>query len=131
MRPSLSEAVPEEIRVLFETARGALVCGYFFYPLYALGVEQFFRVEEAAVGYRCRELDAPTSARRFRDKLEWLISQGLIPEKERPVWEAIRQLRNIASHPERQTLSPPGSALTILIRITEDINALFSASVER
>jgi hypothetical protein len=45
----LSERVPLEIRRLFAVARGALVYGYFFYPLYTLGAEQLFRVAEAAV----------------------------------------------------------------------------------
>jgi hypothetical protein len=33
---SLADTVPEEVRELFDAARGALLYGFFFYPLYAL-----------------------------------------------------------------------------------------------
>ena len=36
LKPQLSENVPEEIVSLFEVARGALVYGNLFYPLYTL-----------------------------------------------------------------------------------------------
>ena len=37
----LSEAVPVEVRDLWEVARGVLVYGFFFYPLYTLGDEHY------------------------------------------------------------------------------------------
>ncbi len=53
LQHDLTEAVPAEVATLFATARGSLVYGYFFYPLYALGLEQLFRVSEAAVASLC------------------------------------------------------------------------------
>ncbi len=126
----LEESVPEEVRDLFETARGALVYGYFFYPLYALGEGQLFRVVEAAVTNKCKVMGAPARIKRFYDRVEWLVSQGVIPKQEKGKWDVIRELRNFESHPERQTLLPPGTVVGMLRRIAEEINALFRASVK-
>jgi hypothetical protein len=42
----LGHAVPD----LCEVACGALLYGCFFYPMFALGLEQLYRLAEAAVG---------------------------------------------------------------------------------
>lgn len=129
LKPTLVESVPTEIRALFEVARGALVYGYFFYPLYTLAGEQLFRVAEAAVTLKCKAMGAPrSSTRTFEDKLKYLTSNKVVPEKERETWHAIRQLRNIASHPERQSIFPPGPVIGILERTAERINSLFSGT---
>lgn len=41
------------------------------------------------------------------------------------MWDAIRGLRNFESHPERQTQLPPEAVVGMLLRIAEEINALF------
>jgi hypothetical protein len=38
----------------------------------------------------------------------------------------LRELRNIASHPEDQSIYPPGPIIGILTQTVEDINKLFS-----
>ena len=48
LEPQLDDQVPRSIRQLFEVARGAMVYGAFYNPLYALGYEQLYRVSEAA-----------------------------------------------------------------------------------
>src|SRR2546423_7399041 len=58
LTPSLAATVPEELRKLFEVARGAMAYGYFFYPLYALAGEQLYRVAEAAVSEKYTRLGA-------------------------------------------------------------------------
>jgi len=118
--------VPQDIQALFEVARGALLYGYFFYPLYALAVEQLFRVAEAAVSHQCKALGAPNSKKRFAEKIRWLAKRGVIPETDIPTWNAVRELRNSASHPERQSIFTPGMATGSLERATEKINALFN-----
>ncbi len=67
----LAEQVPAELATLFATARGSLLYGYFFYPLYALGLEQLIRVSEAAVASVC---ESRTGARpkSFFDGIEQL-----------------------------------------------------------
>jgi hypothetical protein len=94
-------------------------------------VGQLFRVAEAAVAHKCKAVGAPAGVKRFSDRIEWLISQGVIPEREKHKWDAIRGLRNIESHPERQTLNTPGAVIGMLIRIAESINALFGTPETR
>lgn len=67
---NLTEKAPLEVRRMFEVARGAVVYGYFFYPLYVLGAEQLFRVAEAAVTLKCEQMGAKTAKMRFIDKIK-------------------------------------------------------------
>jgi len=48
LSPKLSTNVPGDVRELFEVARSAMLYGVFFYPLFTLGLEQVFRLMEAA-----------------------------------------------------------------------------------
>lgn len=56
LRHKLSKDVPEEIVALFEVATGAMLYGYFFTPLYTLGLQQVFRVAEAAITAKCEQV---------------------------------------------------------------------------
>jgi hypothetical protein len=122
--PRLSEKVPNEIRQLFEAARGAMCHGYVFYPLWTLAAEQLFRVVEGATSFRCRELGAPRKVRTFEDKIKFLNAQ---PDAS-PVeinWHAVRFLRNEASHPKQQTLVPAAMALPVVQGTARALNQLF------
>ena len=125
LAPSLDDNVPEEVRRLFEVARGALAYGYFFYPLYTLAGEQLYRVAEAAVTEKCALLGAPKKAS-FQDKIKFLVDKNVIPNEEFIRWDAFRQLRNMSSHPRRQNILPPGIVATTLHLVAERINALFA-----
>ncbi len=127
LKAKLFESVPTEVKALFEVARGAMVYGYFFYPLYTLAAEQLFRVVESAIVHRCKVLGAPRSRNTFKKKIEWLIDQGNIPKSELNRWEAIRELRNAASHPDRQSILTPGNAIWFLEGIAEQINSIYKS----
>jgi hypothetical protein len=124
--PTLSETVPENVRVLFEVARGSLAYGYFFYPLYTLACEQLFRVAEAAVSEKCRMLGAPKKVNRFKDKVQFLFDRKVISDQERLDWDAVRKFRNSTSHPQQQMILPPGAVASLLFRIGEKVNKLFA-----
>lgn len=127
LKPTLAESVPADVRALFEVARGAMVYGYFFYPLYTLAAEQLFRVCESAVAHRCLGLEAPNSKRTFKQRIDSLVEEGIIPRSDNIRWDAIRHLRNSASHPERQTIITPGNAIGDLENIASKINSLFNS----
>ena len=114
LKPRLAETVPIRIQKLFEVARGSMLYGYFFYPLFTLAFEQLTRVAEAAVDHKCREMGRLKPREKFADKIEWLADASVITEKER--WDAIRNLRNRASHPKDQTIFTPGMVLGFLVR---------------
>jgi hypothetical protein len=126
LRPKLLESVPTEVQVLFEVARGAMAYGYFFYPLYTLAAEQLFRVVETAVAHKCKSSGTPKSSKTFEKRISWLVDKGIIPSSESIRWDAIRKLRNAASHPESQSIFTPGNAIGLLENIAEQINSLFS-----
>jgi len=123
--PDLDDRVPEEVRGLFEVARGALTYGYFFYPLFTLAAEQLYRVAEAAVSAKCELLGAPKRLS-FQNKIQFLLDRNVIPGESFPQWDAIRLLRNQASHPQEQTILTPGMVATMLDQIAKRINDLFA-----
>ena len=131
LRPNLHESIPEDVQGLFEVARGAMAYGYFFYPLFTLAMEQLFRVAEAAVVNKCATLGVPTSLKTFDERINWLVEKSIIPQSERESWEAVRHLRNMASHPERQSILPPSYAAGVLERIASQINSLFNDKVAK
>jgi hypothetical protein len=116
-------AVPAHVRRLFGTAIGALVYGYFFYPLYTLGLEQLLRVSETAATARCRSIGF--EPKRFIDAINHLEGRGVLTPTTAQRWNALRQLRNSASHPDDQMLLPPGEAAALARRMATQIDALF------
>jgi len=130
LQPHLNEEVPFEVRKLYEVARGALVYGYFFYPLYTLACEQLFRVGEAAIMLRCKIISPRLAKRTFEKKIEFLFKQGILNDIEKWRWHALRELRNISSHPVDQSIYPPGPVIGILAHVAEDINILFSEKTQ-
>lgn len=123
--PTLINDVPIEIRKMFEVARGALAYGFFFYPLYTFGSEQLFRIGEAAVTQKCRQIGTPRRADTFKKKLEHLRTNGFISEAEFNECDAIRRLRNEASHPQDQSIITPAQTALTLERISQKVNSLF------
>jgi len=126
LNPKLLETVPSDIQSLFEVARGAMVYGWFFAPLYTLGNDQLFRVVDAAMTYLCKELGGPKPNTSFEKRITWLVEHQVIPDSESWRWHDIRKVRNAVSHPERQSNLLPGSAIRSLEYIAEMINSLFS-----
>jgi hypothetical protein len=126
----LSEQTPEDVRTMWAAARGALAYGAFFYPMYALGDEQLHRVADAAVLHRYEQLNGPRlPSGRWPDlkpRLDWLIARGVISRELEQRWDAIRNLRNFASHATFQRLQTPGQALQTLEILREEINGLFA-----
>ncbi len=122
----LKEHVPEEVRELFAVARGAMLYGWFFYPMFFLGEEQLYRVLEAAVRARYRELGGWQRNPRFQRAINLLIEKDVIPEQDNERWDAARKLRNAASHRERHEVLPPGTVLQYLEVTAHDINRLFA-----
>lgn len=128
LEPVLVDAVPVEVKGLFEVARGVLAYGYFFYPLYTLGFEQITRVLEAAVTHKCKLIGASNSTEKFVQKIDYLIAEGFILEKESVAWHATRKWRNSASHPKQQQIILPSMVIGMVKRDVERINSLFNDS---
>jgi hypothetical protein len=140
LEPQLDPFVPGEVRTMFNVARGAMLYGCFFYPLYTLGTEQLHRVADAATWHRCRQLGKPFPAagpkrETFANRVTWLVDQGAVVNAS---WwghglaspGGVRMVRNLTSHSTFQQLDLPGTALTQLRHVAGRINELFASAVE-
>ena len=122
----LTIQVPKEIRLQFEVAKACMTYGILCYPLLTLGQEQLYRVSEAAARAKSKEMGG-VARPRFVEVIKFLGEKGVIRDERRYRWDAARNLRNASSHPERQTILPPGMALRFLGYAAEDIEDLFRA----
>lgn len=126
LEPKLSETVPLEIHKLFEVARGAMLYGYFFYPLFTLAFEQLLRVAEAAISEKCRQITTNKIGNNFKDKVDYLNKNKFFSDEEYTKWQSLRDLRNIASHPNEQTILSPGITIESISSISLLINKLYT-----
>lgn len=126
LEPELSPDVPIPIKALFEAARGALCYGWFFHPLCTLASDQLYRVVEAALRHQYRDLGSGRRAPNFSNLIDAALRDGLVPEHMRGQLNALRELRNDASHPENQTIIGAGSAQRTLTLVADFLNLLFS-----
>lgn len=123
---NLEEAVPEDVRNLYQTARGAYLYGYFFYPLFTLGAEQLYRVTEAAAHAKCVQLIAPKNKlKNFQEHIKFLARENVISNQDLQTWEFFRELRNGSSHAKSQNIYPPEFFINALREVTEEVNKLF------
>ncbi len=126
----VSSLTPTPVAELFRVAQGVLLYGYLFYPLYALGEEQLWRVCEAALGARFRQLSGPPGRKPFASRIAWMHEQGHFTDEQHTWWTATKDLRNAASHPELQTLSMPGEVIGDLRRTAHAISCLFDDTLD-
>jgi hypothetical protein len=125
LHSQLSDNIPDEIMRLFEVARGTMVYGYFFYPIFGLVYEQLSRVFEAAITCKCKSLGIPDKIRVFKEKLEWLKGQGVITDREECSLQKVRRFRNRGSHPSDYAYFHAQEVLDFLKYIIPVINRLF------
>jgi hypothetical protein len=132
--PKLETKVPLEIAKLFEVARSAMIYGWYFYPLLTLGVEQCYRLFDTGTRTRCNQLGIATVITKkngdkrdttFKENTDTLIKCGTLSEVDERRWDAVRNLRNWSSHPERQSLYDPGQAQGTLVLTVDFLNDLF------
>jgi hypothetical protein len=128
--PTLAPKVPEEIAKLLEVARGAMIYGWYFKPLLTLGHDQCWRILETGVRVRCQQADIPIKNgkgkdTRFDANIKALIKNGIISTTDAKRWEAVRNLRNEASHPKQQLGLDPGRAQSDLNSVVDCLNDLF------
>lgn len=133
-RPTFKSSVPKEIVTLLEVARGAMIYGWFFYPLVTLGAEQCWRVLEAGVRLRCKQVGIRTKRvgrggreldTNFSENVAALMGSNLISGLDKARWDAVRNIRNSRSHPSQQMILDPGQAQGVLESAVEALNDLF------
>lgn len=126
----LNDDVPIEVHDLWAVARGVLLYGYFFSPLWVVGDEQLHRVTDAAVEHAYRRFNGPLAGQQappLASRIEWLIARRYIDPHWTPRWMAIKDLRNMGSHSTRQRIGTPNGALRSLSVLRDEINQLFAS----
>lgn len=128
LKIELDTSLPIEVRRQFEAARGAMLYGCFFYPLFALGADQLLRVAESAVTHKCLIRGLAKKSARYEIKLQKLKDAGYLTADEYDEWDLLRKMRNESSHSKIQTVFPAFEAISILKNIAGKINRLFQTS---
>lgn len=118
--------VPLDVIRAFEVARGCMLYGWFFYPLYRLGEEEAFRVLETSTRHAFRLLGGNERVPPYLARIRWLADKQAIPASELERWHAARELRNVGSHPDQPAVMPPGAALKMVEDVAADIDELFA-----
>lgn len=127
LRPQLSANCPTDVLVAFEAARGALVYGWFFYPLYALGQRELLHVAELAVRIRCEQLGVSRrKTRTFAGQISALREAEELTDEEFGSWSRLRKMRNTLVHAEAATITMPGPVAAVLGRIADLTNTLYA-----
>ncbi len=100
----LADTVPQKIRDAFDFVIGAVGYGYFYYPVFTIVVQQVLRVADFAVAHLFSvRPDLPKPPKRtFEGRLLALKDAGYLDDIAFTRWDAIRRLRNSATHPEWQ-----------------------------
>jgi hypothetical protein len=128
--PKLSANVPDDVRELFEVARGAMLYGVCFYPLFTLGLEQVFRLMEAAAKAKATYLgismvNAKGRYRSYGAILADLFAKKALSKTEYEYWLNAKEFRNETTHASSQPILMPPQVVGMLTSITEAINRLF------
>jgi len=127
----LAPDVPDPVRAHFERCRALHTYGCFRYEFFALATEQAYFTLEAGLRARYRA-DTSTPQRRdpskmgMQDLLRWGREQGLLyGQRNRVAEEALRQLRNMAAHPDVPPLLTPGISAGAIRDVAEILNHLW------
>lgn len=128
-KPKLEDSVPIEIHKLFEVARGTMVYGYFFYPIFSFSAEQFTRIAESTISFVCTILNSPKSVKTFSEKVKWLAERPEFKNMLFTQWESLRKLRNTFSHPSKQTIVTPFMVIELMSKVADDINYIFNSAL--
>jgi hypothetical protein len=122
--------LPEGVRGLLNSARGAMCYGAFFYPLYTVGVDLLGRALETAFSEHYRAATTKHTGRSarltFQKKIEFLEGRGVLTSVQVRRWHDWREFRNFTTHAEFQHIMPPGPMIEMLRAAMDDINELLA-----
>lgn len=124
-------SVPAGVTKLFDTAKGAFVYGWCYYPLMTLCAEHCFKVAEAAIRHKYRELGGPPGKKGhipLQHQIEWLKKKAVFSPEQWDRWEGTVLLRNYVSHPDTQELLGLSQVANELEITVEMVGALFATT---
>jgi hypothetical protein len=121
---TLRPGVPTEVVNAFEFTKGGLGYGFFYYPLATIVCQQVLRVADFAIDRFFMERAIVPRPRSMAQRLKRLREDNLISEKQFQQWDAMRHLRNGATHPDFQHVWFPSDAVRTLKLVAELVSSL-------
>ncbi len=123
LEPKLNDAVPKDVRGLFEVAKGVSVYGCLFYPAFTVGLGEALRAVDAATHHLASSVGIQELG--FARRLKALHQENLLPGPWAE-WDNVRDLRNSFSHPAAPPILGPGQTVALLANLARMINSLFA-----
>jgi len=128
----LNVAAPKEVEVMFDVAKGAMAYGWFYYPLYAVGIDRLCMAVDTAVLIKYESAISKGSRVAYRTRIVALCRAGFLGADLCEELQLAREARNEALHPQFQTITTFSQTLRSIsyyARLLDKINeASFSES---
>lgn len=118
---NLIQNVPKDVREVFEISKRLFVFGYFYYRFFTVSKHYAFLALESALKNKHKQL-----FNRNEQSLKKVIDDltgKVISEKEKPLYDAGRQLRNVLSHLVDAPVLLPSP--NILERVAKQISKIY------
>lgn len=123
----LTDQVPEEIHKQIELCKKLCLHSLFVYEFVTIAMERSFLAIETALKLKRRDMTGRNENLTLGPLLDWAGKEKILNGITQDTKEAIRDLRNRFSHPEKQIIDMPGSAISMLQRNVAMINSMFTA----
>jgi hypothetical protein len=124
----LADEVPEEVQKQIELCKKLCLHSLFVYEFVTVAMERSFLAIETALKLKRRAMTGRNESLTLGPLLDWAVKEKILNGITQDMKEAIRDLRNRFSHPEKQMIDMPGSALSILQRNVAMINLIYERS---
>jgi hypothetical protein len=123
---ALDGVVPVAARHRFELARGILLYGFFWYPLWVQGTVEALRGAELALEAACEGEHGPKRLSTAESRIEWLEKKGLLDVEEARMWESLVRVRDALAEAGETPILTPGRSLEVLETVAHVVNGLFT-----
>ena len=120
----LDEAVPEVARNRFELARGILLYGFFWYPLWVQGTVEALRGAELALETACDAEHGPKRLSSAESRIEWLEKKGTLDTDTVHTWTSLMRVKDALADAGETPILTPGRSLEILETVAHAVNGL-------
>jgi len=121
----LGESVPESVRHRFELARGVLLYGFFWYPLWVQGTVEALRAAELALERACAAERGPKRLATPESRIDWLAKRRVPGAVDAGTWRSLLEVRNVLADAGETPILTPRTSLDVIDRVCGAVNALF------
>lgn len=119
---NLIQNVPKEVKEVFEISKRLFMFSYFYYRFFTVSHHYAFLALESALKNKYKNL-FDRNGQSLKKVIDDLTKRGVILEKEKPLYDAGRFLRNALSHLTDPPVFTPSA--DILERVAEQINKIY------